>query len=106
MTTDLLLLSTQVLWQFKKVSQHFPVFKPRVKHLQAYNMIIKKKFSTAKHMLDEAVIDTILMNNKCDSTWAEYNRMCQFSPDNQILKEIFCPRGDFYFLPIHTTSKP
>ena len=96
-------VSTQVLQQFKKVSQHFPVFKPRVMHMQAYNMMIKKKFTTAKQMLNEAINTALMMNNTCDSLWAEYNKMCWFSPNDQLLETIICSMGTFHCLPIHTT---
>ena len=54
--TDILLLLLLIFPDtYIRTSKHFPVLKPRIKHLQAYSMIIKKQFATAKQMLNEAI---------------------------------------------------
>lgn len=95
----------QVLYQFKKVTKHYPVLKPRVKHLQAYRMMIKKRFATAKQMLNEAINAARMMHNNLDSLWAEYNKLCWFSPNDQLLERMICSMGNFYSLRIHTRPK-
>ena len=80
------------------------MLKPRVKHLEAYSMMIKKKFVIAKQMLNEAINVARMMHNLYDSLWAEYNKMCWFSPNDQLLERIIFSEGNVHSLPIH--SKP
>ena len=83
------------------MSKHFPVLKPRVKHLQAYNMMIKKKVVAAKQLLNEAINAARMMHNNFDSLWAEYNKLCWFSPNDQLLERMICSMGNFYCLPLN-----
>ena len=68
-------------------------------------MMIKKKFEIAKQMLNEAIDAAQMMRNDCDSLWVEHNKLCWFSPNDQVLKKNSCTMGNFYCLPIHTAPK-
>ena len=68
-------------------------------------MMIKKKFAIANQMLDETISAARMMRNDSDSLWAEYNKVCWFSPNDQGLKEMIYSKGIFYCLPINTEPK-
>ena len=74
-------------------SQKFPVLKPRLKHLKAYRLMIQKKTSAAKRVLNSAIKSAQGAHNYLELYWAEHNRTSWFLPNNH--------HSTFFSLPVH-----
>jgi len=68
-------------------------------HLTAYYKIINQKFDQAKKLLREAIASSRAMRNDLDAYWAEYNQLCWFSPNDQLLERVLTSKGNFFSLP-------
>ena len=68
-------------------------------HMKAYQNIINQKFHQAKKLLKEAIESARAMRNDFDAYWAEYNLLCWFSPNDQLLERVLISKGNFFPLP-------
>jgi len=82
-----------MMGKLKKAIKKFPVLKARLKHLEAYDLMIKKKTSTAKRVLNTAIKSAQSDHNYLELHWAEHSRASWFLQNNH--------HYAFFCLPIH-----
>ena len=73
--------------------------------MQAYGMMIMKKYAAAERMVNEAISAGRAISNDSDLYTAEYCKLSWFLRNDEMLERIIYSKGNFYSLPVHTKQK-